>query len=281
MEQLVFVYGTLRQGERNHYLIDSAKLVTRQAWLKGKLIDTGKDYPALLLGSNDRVYGEIYEVNNELLKTLDELEGFTGQGKKNHYERCEQVISSDLGEFKALVYFYPKEVSDSPVVPFGDWRLKKLLDQGTPLYFAYGSCMDYERIELAGKIAEFKTLGLGSLHDYELQFTVRADDGGRADIVETPGQHVQGIVYDITDQALEYLYEREGVYIGKYRPAVVDVEYNNRVLPMLTFIVIDKLDEVAPPDHYLNEILRGGKPHLSETYLKNIELRVNRLKVGN
>ncbi|WP_279401690.1 hypothetical protein [Piscibacillus salipiscarius] len=50
---------------------------------------------------------------------------------------------------------------------------------------------------------------------------------------------------------------------------------------MLTFIVIDKLEEIAPPDHYLNEIVRGGKRHLSETYLKQINSRVERLRAGD
>ncbi|WP_279401691.1 gamma-glutamylcyclotransferase [Piscibacillus salipiscarius] len=211
MGQLVFVYGTLRRYERNHHLLEDAKLVSQQAWTKGRLIDTGYDYPAMLLDNDDHVYGELYEVDHDVLKQIDKLEGYQGISETDHYQRTEQLVLSDLGEFKALLYYYPKEVQNTEEIPFGDWRLKKLLDQGTPHYFAYGSCMDHERIEKAGMLTQFKTLGLGLLPEHELRFTVRADDGGRADIVEMSGHQVEGIVYEITEQALKYLYNREGV----------------------------------------------------------------------
>ncbi|SEQ56172.1 gamma-glutamylcyclotransferase family protein [Piscibacillus halophilus] len=281
MGHFIFVYGTLRHNERNHGLLKDSTLISQQAWTAGRLIDTGHDYPALLLDSDELVYGEIYEVDDGVLAKVDELEGYTGHPENDHYQRTERVVFSDFGEFNALLYYYPKEVENAPEVPYGDWRLKTLLDKKeTPLYFAYGSCMDHERIDQAGMLDQFRTVGMGLLKNHEVRFTVRSHDGGRADIVEAHEHEVEGIVYEISEQAMDYLYEREGVYIGKYRPAVIDVEIQDQIKPMLTFIVKEKLDEIAPPDHYLNEIIRGGTPHLTESYLRKIEQRVNSLRVG-
>ncbi|GEL78517.1 gamma-glutamylcyclotransferase [Tenuibacillus multivorans] len=276
---LVFVYGTLRKNERNHHYLKNAKLVAEQARTKGVLRDSGNDFPVLINETSDYVYGEVYEINDDILIDLDQLEGNTGNPSDSHYLREERTVETDAGVMKAKTYFYPSDRKvDFPEVPFGDWRLKKLLDKGVPLYFAYGSCMDDERIDQVGKLNDFNTIGRGLLYHHELRFTLRVSDGGRADIVEDHEQAVEGIVYEITNEALAYLYEREGVYRGMYRPAVVDVEIDGEMVPMLTFIVKDKVDELAPPDHYHNEIVRGGTNHLSEDYLKKIDERVRQLR---
>ncbi|WP_081728092.1 gamma-glutamylcyclotransferase [Alkalihalobacillus hemicellulosilyticus] len=38
---LVFVYGTLRSGEGNHYFLNSSRCVADHAWVYGELYDTG------------------------------------------------------------------------------------------------------------------------------------------------------------------------------------------------------------------------------------------------
>ncbi|RPF52243.1 gamma-glutamylcyclotransferase [Aquisalibacillus elongatus] len=275
----LFVYGTLRKGERNHDFLKQATLISEQSWTEGFLIDTGYDYPAMVIDSDNLVYGEVYEIDSETLAKVDALEGYKDDSEHNHYMRSKRMIYSDVGSMEAYVYYYHHS-SQHEKVPHNDWRLKKLLEQGTPLYFAYGSCMDHERIEQAGMLKQFETLGVGVLPRHELRFTVSSHDGGRADIVEANTHEVEGIVYRISEKALDYLYEREGVHIGKYRPAVVDVKFDGEKRPMLTFIVKEKMNETSPPDHYLNEILRGGEPHLSASYLEKIEQRVRNLRVG-
>ncbi|TFB14131.1 gamma-glutamylcyclotransferase [Filobacillus milosensis] len=274
---LVFVYGTLRKNERNHHLLKDAMLIAEHGWIDGRLIDTGKDFPALVMDSDEKVYGECYEVDFSTLAKIDELEGYVGDPKLNHYDRVEVQVQTDCGEYKAYTYFYP-EAASNPVIPFGDWRLKKLLEHENLLYFAYGSCMDHERIELAGMLDQFEAAGLGILPDHELRFTISVEDGGRADIVECHGHQVEGVVYKISEQALNYLYQREGAHTGMYRPAVVDVEMDGETVPMLTFIVIAKMVEAAPPDHYINEILRGGSVFLTKKYLTSLDERVKRLR---
>jgi cation transport regulator ChaC len=131
--------------------------------------------------------------------------------------------------------------------------------------------MDAERFKSSGVNHYFqKVIGRGILVNYHLRFTRRAHDGGRADIVEEAGT-VEGKVYEIPQEALSYLYRREGVNAGCYRPAVIDIDVNGRQLTnILTFVVVDKDPETAPPEHYIVEILRGGNGFLSADYMGKI-----------
>jgi cation transport regulator ChaC len=140
------------------------------------------------------------------------------------------------------------------------------------LYFAYGSCMDNDRFIKQGVDHLFQNVvGRGVLDGYSLSFPKIREDGGRADIVEGEGT-VEGKVYKIDQEALEYLFNREGVYTDLYRPIFVDITLNGkRTKDVLTFTVIDKKENAAPPEVYATEILRGGKGTLSEEYLTKIK----------
>lgn len=270
----VFVYGTLRQHERNHYLLKEAKCLSRQCWTLGVLYDTGCGYPAMVKNGEARVYGELYEVNEEQLEKLDWLEGFSGDAEVNHYDRITQFIYTDTETIEAYVYVYLNdEAEELQEIKFGDWKCHCLLDSDELLYFAYGSCMDIERFELAGVAHHFeKVTGCGIADNYALAYTRKSHDGGRADMIEKEGSSVEGKVYHIDKSALEYLSRREGVNAGIYRPSFIHIEINGVEYPnVLTYLVIDKEDEVAPPEHYATEILRGSKGFVSALYYQKLE----------
>lgn len=281
MEQLVFVYGTLRMHEKYHHFLDGATLVAEQAWTRGKLYDTGNGYPALTEDNHHFVYGELYRVCEGTLRELDQLEGYSGQGMDNLYEKKLDAVFTDKGTFEAEIY-YVKPTSKLVKTPIelGDWKVYRNLNEAEEIdYFAYGSCMDLERITKAGKAHLFEdVVGAGSLKGYSLRFTVHIHDGGRADMVEEGGI-VEGKVYKLGREAVDYLYIREGVYTGMYRPALVDIDLGGVLAKnALTFLVCDKKKEVAPPKHYINEIYRGGQGILSEEYVNALEEHVARLK---
>ncbi|UPG63983.1 gamma-glutamylcyclotransferase family protein [Metabacillus endolithicus] len=75
----VFVYGTLREHEFNHHFLNGAVCLARQCWTHGILFDTGLGYPAMITDKVNVIYGELYEVNEIILKKLDWLESFTKQ----------------------------------------------------------------------------------------------------------------------------------------------------------------------------------------------------------
>lgn len=270
-KEYVFVYGTLRMHESNHYLLASAKKVAEQAWTHGRLYDTGNGYPGMLMDKKERVYGEIYQVTEKELEELDELEGYI-QGKENNlYDRVRQSVYTDQGKIKANVYIYLDKLEEEKnYIPYGDWKIYRLTNQNSVLYFAYGSCMDDQRFHQAGVEKYFTdVIGCGLLSGYRLRYTRIAKDGGRADIVERNQKNeVQGKVYRLKKEVLPYLYRREGVEASIYRPASIQVEINGkRVQDVLTFIMVRKEKETAPPYGYAEEIIRGGYGTVSDEYL--------------
>ncbi|CAI6003247.1 unnamed protein product [Closterium sp. NIES-65] len=95
---LAFVYGTLKKGFGNHWLMqklmadgDAVKIGTAQTLQNFPLVCGPFQVPFLLHlpGSGHRVQGEVYEVNAKAVAALDVLEG-TDRG---HYMRCPLMLS--------------------------------------------------------------------------------------------------------------------------------------------------------------------------------------------
>ncbi|MBT9559651.1 MAG: gamma-glutamylcyclotransferase [Myxococcales bacterium] len=114
LETVVFVYGTLRQGECNHGLLGQRvplRVVrTLRAW---ELVDLGT-YPALLPGGNTAVLGEVYAVDDETLGELDALEGHP-----DYYQR--EAIALDDGSVAQAYVMRRENVSDFRPIASGDW----------------------------------------------------------------------------------------------------------------------------------------------------------------
>jgi gamma-glutamylcyclotransferase (GGCT)/AIG2-like uncharacterized protein YtfP len=73
----VFVYGTLKRGQRNHQRFLGPGTGARFAAdteIEGLLSDLGT-FPAVVLGGEREVRGELFEVQDEALEALDRLEG--------------------------------------------------------------------------------------------------------------------------------------------------------------------------------------------------------------
>lgn len=285
MLEYVFVYGSLRQNERNHHLIDGAELVSEQAYVCGQLWNTGNGYPTVILDPHDRVYGELYRINTSILRKLDALEGYHGPDGPNLYERVEETVHTDQKTYDAYIYVYPSSPEHGTHLKSGDWKVENRLKEEPLLYFAFGSCMDDERFQLHDVDHLFQdVLGCGVLDNYELKFTLQAMDGlGRADIVESKGGRVEGVLYSINHEAVEYLYEREGVADQAYRPTFVNVKHNGTMLEdAMTFTVIHKrMQEIPPPEKYAEEILRGAKDVVSDEYYEQLQIKLRNLLSSN
>ena len=116
-KHLVFVYGTLRRGGAGAMSVrfpDSKFIV--DAKVSGSLYDLGA-YPGLLLNeSSSLVTGEVYEVDDEILKRLDDFEA------SSYYLRKQVEVS--LGSERKMCWIYepdPEFYSLHKLITSGDW----------------------------------------------------------------------------------------------------------------------------------------------------------------
>jgi gamma-glutamylcyclotransferase (GGCT)/AIG2-like uncharacterized protein YtfP len=124
----VFVYGTLMRGEARHGIIREHGVESvLLADTPGRLLDLG-DYPALVPGAGpgEFVRGELVHCRNheELIRRLDEIEGFRGEGQKdNLFERKVVPVGMLDGHVReAWAYMCARRVPDAGPIPSGDWR---------------------------------------------------------------------------------------------------------------------------------------------------------------
>jgi gamma-glutamylcyclotransferase (GGCT)/AIG2-like uncharacterized protein YtfP len=70
----LFVYGTLRRGERNHHELGGSIFLRSVRTARGYAVCHVAGFPALLPGT-DEVSGELFDVDDDLLARLDVFEG--------------------------------------------------------------------------------------------------------------------------------------------------------------------------------------------------------------
>ncbi|UOQ42795.1 gamma-glutamylcyclotransferase [Halobacillus salinarum] len=268
----LFVYGDLEIDG----IIKSQHLLAEQAWVQGLLLKEIDGNPIAVEDSCSLTYGSLYEfpaedVEKLILKMCD--------SENQHFPPVKQIVEvlTDNGSFEAVTFISHScsGLASFSTIPFGNWPVQQLLQNSTCYYFAYGSCMDNERF-YKHKVSHLFTsvLGRGILDEYRLAFSHHQEDGGRADIIESSGGKVEGVIYEIEKEAVNYLFKREGVYAGGYRPTAIEVElHNGRRVTALSFTVIDKKQELVPPLHYAIEIHRGGSQYLGKDYVKSLESR--------
>ncbi|MBA4492946.1 gamma-glutamylcyclotransferase family protein [Paenactinomyces guangxiensis] len=140
-------------------------------------------------------------------------------------------------------------------------------------YFAYGSCMDIDSFLKTVGEGNCEIAGAATLKNYRLAFNLFSEyrQGGVADIVASPGDYVEGVLYRLKPEALPALDEREGVGTGRYRRMDITVEYNGTEIRTMTYTVVHKeKEELSPGNDYAQLIYNGAVRHLSGTYRKKL-----------
>ncbi|ATM24736.1 AIG2 family protein (plasmid) [Streptomyces alboflavus] len=105
----VFVYGTLRAGQGNYqHILRGNTVQERPAHLMDHTL-FGRGIPFAFARKGSRVVGEVMDVHTELwpvvLRRLDALEGYRGEGGDNHYDRKVRTVTlADGSTIEAYVY---------------------------------------------------------------------------------------------------------------------------------------------------------------------------------
>ena len=118
MHQLLFVYGTLKQGFHNHSLMKGASLigtghtVERYAMYKHVVPSVIKGKPI------SPIQGEIYLIHQSV---LDMLDLFEGNPVWNFREQVEVILDADGRRFSAWMYF--NDIADGELIPTGVYTM--------------------------------------------------------------------------------------------------------------------------------------------------------------
>jgi gamma-glutamylcyclotransferase (GGCT)/AIG2-like uncharacterized protein YtfP len=131
-DRYVFVYGTLRKGEeRDINRLRPAPHWIGRASVAGVIYHLG-GYPGLVLGGQGTVHGEVYAIDAELERVLDEIEEIWPQ-QTGEYAKREVVVRLDAAEAPAkagdaacelvcvLYEVAPERTRGKPVIASGDW----------------------------------------------------------------------------------------------------------------------------------------------------------------
>lgn len=217
----IFVYGTLlKKMGLSSYLMES--LFLGHGIAAGVLYDLG-GYPGLVEGTG-AVYGELYEINENTLKLLDQIEGYSPENSSHSlYIRKEiSVQSFTEGSFiNAYSYFYNHSIAGYRMIACGDYRRDQLeqqairqRDEQGQWYIAYGSNMDSVRLKdrLCMDRIHQADIETGYLEGYALRFNKAANQGGvYANIAyQGLGHRCPFVAYRLAFHQIERLDQYEG-----------------------------------------------------------------------
>jgi len=87
----VFVYGTLKRGQRNQHFMHGAEFLGQHRTEKIYSMYEFEDYPAVCLCGSQAITGEVYHISDRQFRMLDDLEWYP-----HFYQRPE--ISTGWGD---------------------------------------------------------------------------------------------------------------------------------------------------------------------------------------
>ncbi len=112
---LVFVYGSLKEGGYYAMYFDSSRLSVQKAVIKGDLYD-GLPFPFVDIEGVGEVHGEVHEYEGfeNVLKLIDQIEGFIKEGfVGNLYDRIiTKATLEDGKEVDVYVYYISLEKAE-------------------------------------------------------------------------------------------------------------------------------------------------------------------------
>jgi gamma-glutamylcyclotransferase (GGCT)/AIG2-like uncharacterized protein YtfP len=121
----IFVYGTLKTSQSNHYLIAPFIVETRPATVNGILYDCGL-WPALQVGKGI-VHGEVMTVAHHdlqmLLPVLDRLEEYN-PADEDHSPYVRRLVPcrvADVEPVETYAYLYRGPLDGLKVLSSGRW----------------------------------------------------------------------------------------------------------------------------------------------------------------
>jgi gamma-glutamylcyclotransferase (GGCT)/AIG2-like uncharacterized protein YtfP len=285
---LVFVYGTLMKGQRNHkaYLSHS-KFITKGVVVGYTMYDLGS-FPGIKKSKKGVVEGEVYKVDQVTLKALDHLEG-----EGTLYVRdTAKVIGNGMTLNNVYLYLYNQSVSKKKAIQ------RQPMDERSKgkdhvWYAVYGSNLLFVRFAtyILGGECTFNNKHYRGCTDKNLPTEYRPfqipypvyygnsssswGEGGVSFLdTQRPGTTL-GRIYLITREQFEEIKKQEGSSSNWYDETLTLGELDG--IPVVTLTNKTGRPAYPPSDAYLEVVRRGLKetyPQMSEydrmRYLTNL-----------
>ena len=106
----------------------------------------------------------------------------------------------------------------------------------------------------------------GVLTDYDMVFNKHSNDGGKANIMYSQGDLVEGILYSVNEEDLLILDKYEGVAAKQYKRFDIEIRnHNKNSITAVAYKALNTGEVYSPTEEYLNYILEG-KEFLSPGY---------------
>ena len=276
-EMQVFVYGTLLKGLSNHNsYLSEAKFYSEAVLSDYALYDLGA-FPGIKMSIGDKVKGEIYTINPEILGRLNILEG---EGSL-YILKTVEVIAPDDTKVSVYTYEYNHGVNTDNKVPFYNqpWGNTEKIDVENHVWYAsYGSNLLIERFlsYIKGGICRYNGKNYISCSDqalpldlrpitipYKLYFGNESSSWGSGGVAfldtNQPGETL-GRMYLITKEQFEHVHMQEGNHSNWYNEIVTLGDYEGIAIKTITN---SSLRPKARPNESYNKVLVEG---IKETY---------------
>lgn len=108
----IFVYGTLKNGYSNNYLMEGYEEY-KECYVEGFRLYSNGFFPCAITGDEqDIIYGEIYsykENEKNILNRLDTLEGYY-DSDRDLYKRIKTTAKTLDSNYECFMYLYNKNV---------------------------------------------------------------------------------------------------------------------------------------------------------------------------
>lgn len=114
---LVAVYGTLKRGYSNHFLLQESEFLGRDRVHGLVLYDLGL-FPGARVEGSAEVGVEVFAVSVETLQLLDELEGYRPEAPASSYF-MRTLLPSRFGD--VWIYTFNNSVEGLDIVASGFW----------------------------------------------------------------------------------------------------------------------------------------------------------------
>lgn len=129
-KQVVGVYGTLRQGNGNHRLLENAQLIGSGFLEESATMYSNGGFPILSFDPEVPRFGpirvELYEVSDQ--RTMDRLDSL--EGYPQWYNRTEREFKLDDGRTMTAWIYHQDKAFELPIIESGDWQQRPVLRRG-------------------------------------------------------------------------------------------------------------------------------------------------------